>query len=88
MREKCEEEDRGKPRTVKQLIGLHNATPAMLGFLVAPRADKRGYKQEHEIKKQERESDEVWGRDMDRLEGDEEGNAWGENENSQRGWER
>lgn len=32
---RCKEDDRGEPRTVKQLMGSKKATPAVLGFRVA-----------------------------------------------------
>lgn len=56
------------------------AMSAVLDFIEATLARKRAQKQEQKMERQERERDESWGLDKNRLEGDEEGNAEGENE--------
>lgn len=84
MHKNCMEEGCGTSRTVKQLMGLKKATPTVLFFLAATRAAQRAQRQEEEMRWQERERDEAWGLDVDRLEEDDNRVAEEEMENRQK----
>lgn len=88
MRKRCEKEGMRKARTVRQLMDSRKATLAALGVLVVTQVGLRAQRREQETEKQEKERDETWGLDEDRLEEDEEGNAKEEREDRERGEER
>lgn len=84
MYRQYEVEAGGKPRTVKQLMELRKTTPSVLGFIVATWVNQRAQREKRKIRRQERKRDEVWGLEVDRLEGDDNGDAEGEREDRER----
>lgn len=44
IQERCEKDDRGQPRNVRQLMGSRRMTPTVLGFIAATRAGQRAQK--------------------------------------------
>lgn len=65
-------------------MGSRKATPAELGFIEATRAGKRAERRVQKMEKQERERDEAWGVNGDRLEGDKEEDVEGGSEGKNR----
>lgn len=80
---------RGNPRTLRQLLGLRKATPAVLDFIRTTRAVQRTQRLEEEMRKRKPKKNEIWGLNEHRLQGDNEvADGDGEEEGGERGGER
>lgn len=66
-------------------MGSRKATPEVLDFIRATRAEHRAQKQDENMKIQERKKDEAWGLNVHRLKGGEE---WGKGEGERKEGER
>lgn len=75
MRKKCEEDDIGEPRTVRQPMGSRKVTPAVLIFIAAIWARQIVQRQEQERKRKESKRDETWCLEIDTSKGNEEEKA-------------
>lgn len=68
IRRKSEEEEVGKPRMVRELMGSRKATPVVVDFIAATQADQRAQRREEGTEKQDEKKDEDWGLNENKME--------------------
>lgn len=88
IHEKCKENGVGEQGTIKQLLSLRKATPALLGFIAVMRVEQRVQSKEQKRRQKERERDKAWSLEAERLEGDEKEETEEERDQRGRGGER